>query len=259
MNPTVDHDEIRQSVRDAYGTIARDENSCCSGAGCCSISGTDPAALGYSTADLAAVPEGAELGLGCGNPVALASISRGEVILDLGSGAGFDCFLAASRAGDTGKVIGVDMTPDMITKARRNAAKSGFSNVEFRLGEIENLPVANDTADLILSNCVINLSPAKARVFAEAYRALKKGGRLAISDIVATTQMPDSVRRDIAAYAGCVAGATTASDIESMLRAAGFSDIKITPKEQSREFINEWIPGIKAGDFVVSATIEARK
>jgi ubiquinone/menaquinone biosynthesis C-methylase UbiE len=253
-------DEIRDSVREAYTSVARkDEDACCAGAGCCSISGTAPEVLGYSASDLAAVPEGAELGLGCGNPVALASISPGEVIIDLGSGAGFDCFLAARRAGPGGRVIGVDMTPDMISKSRKNAASGGFTNVEFRLGEIENIPAANDTADLILSNCVINLSPAKARVFAEAFRVLKPGGRLAVSDIVATREIPEAVRNDIAAYAGCVAGASSIVEIESILKAAGFQQIRITPKEESRAFINEWFPNVKAGDFVLSAIIEARK
>jgi SAM-dependent methyltransferase len=259
MNPFLEHDQIRKSVRAAYGSIAQKEQGCCGGSGCCSISGTSPDLLGYSPDELAAVPEGSELGLGCGNPVALAYIQPGETIVDLGSGAGFDCFLAARRTGEIGRVIGVDMTPDMISKARANAEQAGAHHVEFRLGEIENLPIANDTADLIISNCVINLSPAKQRVFAEAYRVLKPGGRLAISDIVATGSMPEAVKKDIAAYAGCVAGASNVSEIEEMLRAAGFREIKINPKEESREFINEWIPGVKAGEFVVSATIEAIK
>ena len=229
--------------------------------GCCSspVTATDATRLGYSAADAQAVPEGADMGLGCGNPIAIASIQPGEAVLDLGSGGGFDAFLAAPRVGPTGRVIGVDMTPEMISKARANAAKGGFSNVEFRLGEIENLPLADGSVDIIISNCVINLSPDKPQVFREALRVLKPGGRLAISDVVATAVMPEALRKDLAAYTGCVAGAALVDDLQAMLVGAGFTNIRIQPKDTSREFIREWMPGSSASDYVVSAVLEATK
>lgn len=193
---------IREEVRHRYGATARGESSAC-GDGCCSSTGSD--ALGYSVEEAAIAPEAANLGLGCGNPLAIASLQPGQVVLDLGSGAGFDCFLAARAVGPTGKVIGVDMTHEMLAKARQNAKKNGFGNVEFRLGEIEALPVADGTVDVIISNCVVNLSPEKPRVFREAYRVLKAGGRLAVADIVATATLPDDVKGDWAAYTGCIA------------------------------------------------------
>lgn len=199
------------------------------------------------------------MGLGCGNPQAIAALQAGEVVLDLGSGGGFDCFLAASQVGDSGQVIGVDMTPAMISKARINADKGGYRNVEFRLGEIEHLPVADGTVDVIISNCVINLSPDKAQVFRDSFRVLKSGGRLAISDIVATAELPEDAKRDLALYAGCMAGASLIAELESMMHAAGFERISITPKDASREFIRNWAPGRKIEDFVVSANIEAFK
>jgi len=257
-------DQTRQQVRARYGEIARSAGRGCGcGPSCCgepsTTGGTDALTLGYSPSDVQSAPEGAEMGLGCGNPTALAGIRPGETVLDLGSGGGFDCFLAAQRTGPTGRVIGVDMTPEMISKARANAARGGYSNVEFRLGEIENLPVADGTVDLILSNCVINLSPDKPRVFAEAFRVLKPGGRLAVSDIVALQPIPEELKADFAAYTGCVAGAATVQEVEAMLQRAGFVDVRVAVKENSRTFINEWLPGKRAGDYVASADITARK
>ena len=215
--------------------------------------------LGYSAEDSAIAPEAANLGLGCGNPLAIASLQPGQTVVDLGSGAGFDSFLAARAVGPSGTVIGVDMTHEMLAKARENAKKHGFSNVEFRLGEIEALPVADQSVEVIISNCVINLSPEKPRVFAEAYRVLKPGGRLAVADIVATATLPEEVRGDWAAYTGCMAGASQMSEVEEMLRQAGFDKIKIAPKDTSRSFIREWLPGKRTEDYLVSATIEAVK
>jgi ubiquinone/menaquinone biosynthesis C-methylase UbiE len=219
------------------------------------------ALMGYSNDDLVSVPEGANMGLGCGNPVALASLQPGETVVDLGSGGGFDCFLAAKQVGETGKVIGVDMTPDMLSKARDNAEKIQAKNVEFRLGEIEHLPVADNSADIIMSNCVINLSPDKPSVFRDAYRILKPGGRLAISDIVATAPLPAEVQKDLALVSACVGGAATIDDTVDMLKETGFENIKITPKDESRKLISEWAPGESknVGDYVVSAYIEAVK
>ena len=216
-------------------------------------------AYGYSAEDTSAVPEGANLGLGCGNPIALASLRPGETVLDLGSGAGFDCFLAARAVGETGRVIGVDMTHEMLRKARANAEKSGYTQVEFRLGEIEHLPVADASVDVVISNCVINLSPEKAQVFQDAFRVLKPGGRLAVSDVVATAPFPDEVQQDLALRAGCVAGASLLDDLEGMLTDAGFVDIRIQPKDESRTFIREWVPGTNIADYLISATIEALK
>jgi ubiquinone/menaquinone biosynthesis C-methylase UbiE len=199
------------------------------------------------------------MGLGCGNPQAIAALQPGETVLDLGSGGGFDCFLAARQVGETGRVIGIDMTPAMISKARNNAAKSDFRNVEFRLGEIENLPVADETIDVIISNCVINLSPDKPRVFADAYRALKPGGRLAISDVVAFAELPDEMRRDMELFTGCMAGASLVTEVEAMLQASGFAGIRVEPKNESKSFIRDWAPGTEITDYVVSATIEGIK
>ena len=246
---------VREEVRRRYGATALGKTSC--GDEFCTSTGTTK--LGYSTEDTVAAPEAANLGLGCGNPVAIASLDEGQVVLDLGSGAGFDCFLAARAVGKTGRVIGVDMTHEMLTKARKNAEKNGFTNVEFRLGEIEALPVADDSVDVIISNCVINLSPEKQRVFNEAFRVLKPNGRLAIADIVATAPLPDEIKDDWAAYTGCMAGASQITELESMLRASGFKEIKIAPKDSSRSFIREWLPGKRVEDYLLSATIEAVK
>jgi SAM-dependent methyltransferase len=246
---------VREAVRRRYGASALDESPCADNC-CTSTNATD---LGYSVEDTAAAPEAANLGLGCGNPIAIASLKNGDVVLDLGSGAGFDCFLAARAVGKTGRVIGVDMTHEMLGKARENAQKNGFANVEFRLGEIEALPVADNSVDVIISNCVINLSPEKQRVFNEAFRVLKPGGRLAVADMVATASLPDDIKADWAAYTGCMSGASQITELERMLQAAGFKDIKIAPKDSSRSFIREWLPGKKIDDYLVSATIEAVK
>ncbi|MBV5316315.1 MAG: arsenite methyltransferase [Desulfobulbaceae bacterium] len=253
----LENDGVRQAVREVYSRVA--EAGCC-GSTCCSGPAPDRSSqMGYSAEEMATIPDGANLGLGCGNPQAIAALQTGEIVLDLGSGAGFDCFLAARQVGEYGHVIGVDMTPTMLSKARANAEHNGYRNVEFRLGEIENLPVANDCVDVILSNCVINLSPDKPRVFAEAFRVLKPGGRLAISDIVATAELPDSIRRDMALHAGCVAGASLLSELENMLRAAGFVRIQISPKEESKALLRTWTSAASVTDFIVSATIEAVK
>jgi SAM-dependent methyltransferase len=261
-------DDIRQNVRNSYSEVAEASNSgsCCGEqSSCCGVS-SDAAIntlvstrLGYSAEDLESVPQGADMGLGCGNPRAIASIRPGETVLDLGSGGGFDCFLAAAETGDKGLVIGVDMTPTMISKARSNADRGNYHNIEFRLGEIENLPVANDTVDVIISNCVINLSPDKRRVFSEAYRVLKNGGRLAISDVVASTELPQQIRDDLRLYSGCMAGASQIDELEQILADSGFTDIRIAPKDESREFIKDWAPGRGVEEYVVSATIEAVK
>jgi SAM-dependent methyltransferase len=272
---TLTHDEMRAAVRNRYGTIAdtrgvpaaTEEDSCCGSTASVSCCGGDAAtaldtkahAYGYLAADTSAVPEGSNLGLGCGNPIALASLRPGEVVLDLGSGAGFDCFLAARAVGATGRVIGVDMTHEMLRKARANAEKSGYTTVEFRLGEIEHLPVADASIDVVISNCVINLSPEKAQVYREAFRVLTPGGRLAVSDVVATAPFPDEVQQDLALRAGCVAGASLLDDLEGMLRDAGFVNIRIQPKDESRTFIREWVPGTNIADYLLSATIEGIK
>ncbi|MCY0909916.1 MAG: arsenite methyltransferase, partial [Sulfobacillus thermotolerans] len=215
--------------------------------------------LGYAPDDLTSVPAGANLGLGCGNPLALASLRPGETVLDLGSGGGLDCFLAARQVGERGHVIGVDMTPAMITRARNNAQQGAYAPVEFRLGEIEHLPVADATVDVVLSNCVINLSSDKRQVFREAFRVLKPGGRLALSDIVATIDIPAVWRDDVTLWTSCMAGAATVSELETILGDVGFEGIHIQPQPGSREFIREWVPGTPLADYVVSAVIEARK
>jgi arsenite methyltransferase len=255
-------DEIRTAVRDRYGAVAKGQGSeCgCSSSCCGTAASTDTSsALGYSAQELASVPEGSNLGLGCGNPQAIASLKPGEVVLDLGSGGGFDCFLAARAVGAAGKVIGVDMTADMVALARRNAEKSGARSIEFRLGEIEHLPVADSSVDVIISNCVINLSPDKPQVFREAFRVLKRGGRLAVSDTVAAAEMPEELKADLVSYAACVTGSSSVDALQGMLQDAGFERIRIQPKEESREFIKDWAPGKGIEDFVLSATIQAVK
>lgn len=257
-------DNLRAAVRERYGQVAESAPSgCCAGSACCDAPTVDlnrlSQALGYSAAEVLAVPEGANLGLGCGNPQAIAALKPGETVLDLGSGAGFDAFLAARQVGETGRVIGVDMTPAMLAKARANAEQNGYRNTEFRLGEIEHLPVADATVDVILSNCVINLSPDKPQVFAEAYRVLRPGGRLAISDVVASAELPETVRADLALYTGCMAGAVSVTELEGILAVVGFIQIRITPKDTSRSFIRDWAPGTTIEDFVISAMIEAIK
>jgi len=259
-------EKIRQMVRDRYaqaagggacGCHSGPENSCCGSSA--NIADSMNHVMGYSNEDLSGVVEGANLGLGCGNPTAIGNLEQGEIVLDLGSGGGFDCFLAAKKVGDKGRVIGVDMTPEMLAKARRNAEKMGAENVEFRLGEIEHLPVADGSVNVILSNCVINLSPEKQKVFREAYRVLRPGGRLAISDVVATADMPDQLREQAAMITGCIAGAERIDRLEKILAEIGFKDIRIRVKTHSRSLVSSWFPGSGAANYVASADIEACK
>lgn len=272
-----EQEQIREAVRGRYAGVARgrsggDEKAQEVSAGCCGSSETPgcgcgqgenadglSSLIGYSAEELATVPEGANMGLGCGNPVALASLKAGQVVVDLGSGGGFDCFLAAGRVGDRGRVIGVDMTPEMVSKARRNAVKADVANVEFRLGEIEHLPVADGVADIILSNCVINLSVDKAQVFREAFRVLKSGGRLSVSDILATRPLPPEIREDLEMVSACVGGAATVEETRAMLESAGFGEISIEANPGSRKAIEAYAPGSDAGEYVVSAYITAVK
>jgi SAM-dependent methyltransferase len=263
----MDITEIKEMVRARYGGIAAGTVSdCCApvASSCCDAAAA-PAVndrardMGYSAEQLASVPEGAYLGLGCGNPQAIAAMKTGEVVVDLGSGAGFDCLLAASQVGPTGHVIGVDMTHEMPKKARDNAGKVGAANVEFRLGEIEHLPIADDTADVIISNCVVNLVPDKKQVFREAFRVLKPNGRLAISDVVNIKPLPPDLASDRALICGCIVGAAAPRQIETWLAAAGFVDVRISVKPESRELIATWAPGRGVEDHVASAIIEARK
>ena len=213
-------EKVRKMVREGYGKIAKAEKCGC---GCSETSEQ----MGYSKEELKNVPEGADLNLGCGNPVALASLKEGETVIDLGSGGGLDCFLAAKKVGAKGKVIGVDMTPEMLDKARLNSRRGKYNNVEFRLGEIENLPVADNSADVIISNCVINLSPVKQRVFEEAFRVLKPNGRLLISDMVLLKEIPEAVKKSILAYVGCIAGAEKKADYINLIKHAGFREVQI--------------------------------
>lgn len=270
-------DTIRTYVRERYGAIAEQADASCgcaptcctpqpkappaAGKSCCDAGRPEASygeKLGYTAEELVAAADG-DLGLGCGNPLAIASIKPGETVLDLGSGAGFDCLLAARQLAGTGRVIGVDMTAAMIAKARANAAKSGLANLEFRLGEIEALPVRDKTVDLIISNCVINLSPEKARVFAEAFRVLKPGGRLAIADVVATRPLPPALKKKLSAIGACIGGATLVDEMRALLAAAGFGRIDIVLREKSRDYIRHWTEDETAGDFVVSALVTAFK
>jgi len=261
-------DEHRQHVRDAYAKVARADDaaeSCCVESSCCGVS--DDAAintviskrLGYTDSDINHVPKGADMGLGCGNPKAIAALRAGETVVDLGSGGGFDCFLSAQEVGETGHVIGVDMTPDMVTKARGNAEKGKYANVEFRLGEIEHLPIADGEADVIISNCVINLSPDKPQVFREAFRVLKPGGRLAISDVVATAILPEQMRNDVGLISGCMGNASLIDELVTMIEGAGFTNVRIEPKNESKDFMRDWAPDSEVMDYIVSATIEGVK
>ena len=225
----MDDKVIQQKVKETYGNIARTSGSCCGASSSCSCSSDSSLSLkiGYSENELEKIPKSADLGLGCGNPGAFASLTEGEVVLDLGSGAGIDCFLAAEKVGKTGRVIGVDMTPEMIEKARTNAKKSGYSNIEFKLGGIESLPIENNTIDVVISNCVINLVPDKQQVFEEIYRVLKPGGRFVVSDIVLTRELPDNVRQSVEHYVACVAGAELKDRYIAYIEGAGFIDIAL--------------------------------
>jgi len=257
---------VRDDVRNAYGAVARGTSQnavgeaasacCCGSASAISVL---PQILGYSEENLEGTPRQADMGLGCGNPGAIASLKPGESVLDLGSGGGFDCFVAAREVGETGKVVGVDMTPEMVGLARKNAAAVNAKNIEFRLGEIENLPVPDNSFDVIMSNCVINLSLEKQRVFNEAFRVLKPGGRLAISDIVAVKPLPPEYRRNTALLCGCVGGTESVDSLRKMLAAAGFDRITIAAVEESHEFIEQWFPGQGVENYVRSAKIQAVK
>lgn len=250
----------RTAVRERYARIATESASCCGDTGSNSDATTDQShKLGYSHDDLEAVNSAANLGLGCGNPTAIASLAEGDTVLDLGSGAGFDCFLAAREVGPSGRVIGVDMTLEMIEKARENIEANEATNVEFRLGEIEHLPVADGTVDVIISNCVVNLSPDQPQVFREAYRVLRPGGRLAIADVVLTAEPPTEFQTDQASITACIAGASSIPALEAMLTDVGFTEISITPNADSEEFIRDWDEERDLSDYIVSATIEGEK
>lgn len=270
-------EKVKKIVRNRYAKVAKTSGSCCaSSVSCCSAPANAKAGklIGYSEDEITAVPEGANLGLGCGNPTALASLKEGEKVLDLGSGAGFDCFLAARRVGKSGSVIGVDMTPEMLDKARLNAKKGKYTNVEFRLGEIENLPAADNSVDVVISNCVINLAPNKKRVFEEAFRVLAPGGRLMVSDIVLLKKLPESIQKSVEAYVGCIAGAEIKGKYLELIRKAGFKEVKILEEKiyplesiisepETKEIMGSL--GIKpeqaeeAADSVVSISVSALK
>jgi SAM-dependent methyltransferase len=253
--PEADAKTIKKAVEDKYAAIARGEvKSCCdpTNAPDNGLYNIATMAQGYSPAELAVLPEGADLGLGCGDPTADADLQAGQTVLDLGSGAGVDCFLAARRVGPEGFIIGVDMTDEMLAKARENARRSGFANVEFRKGEIENLPVASDSVDRIISNCVINLAPDKRKVFAEAYRVLKPGGAITVSDIVSFGEIPHSVRTDLEQWAGCTAGATDKEDYLSVIRSTGFREVSVR-----REVVYDYLRGPDYG--FASVTVRAVK
>jgi len=256
-------EEVKKHVRDRYAQAAKQGSSCYRPAGSCcgGAKETDviSKSIGYTDQDLKAVPEGANLGLGCGNPLALASLREGETVLDLGSGAGFDCFLAARQVGKSGKVVGVDMTPEMLDKARGNAQKGDFANVEFRLGEIENLPVGDNQVDIVISNCVINLSPAKEKVFREAFRVLKPGGRLMVSDIVLKKDLPEEIKNSIAAYTACVAGAARKEKYLDSIRAAGFQGTKVLEETNFPLDIAESDPMAKAVVKTLGSAAKARE
>lgn len=261
-----DPEEIRTAVRKSYGALAKGQTraseACGSGSCCGPVSRSveeRSAAMGYSKEEIESVPQGANMGLGCGNPGGIASLKPGETVLDLGSGGGFDCLLAAKYVGSTGRIIGVDMTPDMVSTARENAKKAGVENAEFRLGEIEHLPAEDQSVDVILSNCVINLSPEKEKVFKEAFRVLRPGGRLAISDVVATSPLPSKIQKDLSLITACVGGALDMESLRKVIETVGFQEIRITPIEGSRRLIQQWLPGKEVENYIVSATIEATK
>lgn len=259
-------EETKKEVRSAYGNVASantQNKSCGNSRSCCGVSAKPDydysKELGYTQADLESVPEGSNMGLGCGNPQAIAALKQGETVLDLGSGGGFDVFLAAQKVGPNGKVYGVDMTPEMLTLARENALQEGYRNVEFLLGEIEHLPLPDASVDVIISNCVINLSTNKGQVFKEAFRVLKPGGRIAISDMVANRPLPLEMVNNKELYCNCISGAVTAEVLRKVLFQAGFTEVDIKIEPQSRMFIKDWVPGAGAEDFVASAKIRAIK
>lgn len=247
--------DTKDKVREHYAGVAKGESDCRAGDTSCGCGVSEQ--IGYSKEELVSVPKDAEMGLGCGMPVSLADLRPGETVVDLGSGGGIDCFLAAKAVGPNGKVIGVDMTPEMLSKARKNAVKGGYENVEFRLGEIENLPVADNTADVVISNCVINLSPNKLQVYKEAQRVLRPGGRLAVSDMVSLAPLPDALKNDVALYTGCVAGTVSVQQIESWLAEAGFERISVQVKKKSSEFIQGGGETLDA--YIASADVTALK
>lgn len=251
--------EMREMVREHYGQVARTDGACGCGPGCCGGGATTSLDLGYEQAELAGLPQGADMGLGCGTPLAFAALQEGEVVLDLGSGGGIDAFLAGKQVGARGKVIGVDMTPEMLVKARDNATRVGASNVEFKLGEIEALPLGDRSVDVVVSNCVINLSPDKPAVFREVFRVLRPGGRLAISDIVASAPLPRHIAEDPASLAGCVAGAPVMDELRAHLENAGFAGVHIEINDASRSFIKNWNPESGAEHFVAAASIRAMR
>ena len=274
--PTHEPDAIKEAVRDRYAGHARTKTSCCPGSSCGCGSEQSSALLvpGYEAADLADIPADADLGLGCGNPLALQSVREGEVVVDLGSGGGIDCFLAARRVGPGGRVIGVDMTAEMVLLAQRNAATSGLENVEFRLGEIEDLPVEDDVADLVISNCVINLVPDKTKAFAEAFRILKPGGRISVSDIVTTEELPEAARASVGAYVSCLGGALVLGDYLDAARAAGFEDVHVaseaayaTTDDEAEELLGAFTldgdisrdEAVRAAQLFRSVTVQAVK
>ena len=248
---------VKEAVLEHYSEVARANGTCGCGPGCCGTSPGSSRELGYSAAEIASLPSGADMGLGCGTPLAFAGLQAGEIVLDLGSGGGIDCFLAGQQVGPSGRVIGVDMTPTMVAKARDNAAKVNARNVEFRLGEIDALPLGDRVVDVVVSNCVVNLSPDKPAVFREVFRVLRPGGRLAISDIVASHPLPSNIADDPGALAGCVAGAPAVEDLRNALTGAGFAEVSIEINEASRSFIKDWIPGSGAEHYVASAAIRA--
>jgi SAM-dependent methyltransferase len=253
-----EQERIRKTVRKHYGDAAQGGQGCCGSGGDASLQSYQQ--LGYSAGEVRQYLGDVKTSTqSCGNPLLIANVKAGETVLDLGSGRGLDCFMAAQRVGPEGKVIGVDMTPEVVSMARKTVMKSGLENIEIRLGEIENLPVADACVDVIMSNCVINLSPDKRKVFADAFRVLKPGGRLAISDVVATRPIPDKMKNDDHAYACCIGGAATIDDLTKMLDEAGFVEIRIEPYEKSREIIESWEAGDKSADFVVSAAVTASK
>ncbi|HRY29021.1 MAG TPA: arsenite methyltransferase [Elusimicrobiota bacterium] len=270
-------DETRTKVREAYGKIARQGGSCCGTSSCCGGPSADDVAeaVGYDDGERAGLPDGANMGLSCGNPTAVASLRPGEVVLDLGAGGGFDVFIAARKVGPTGRVIGVDMTPEMVAKARRNAVSfgrsTGLSNAEFRLGEIEHLPVEDSSVDVVISNCVINLSTDKARVWREVARVLKPGGRVAVSDLALRRPLPESVRSSVQALVGCIAGAVLLDETKAMVQAAGLKNVVLETKSDYIDKMSEWSdplyrdiadklpPGTKPSDFVTSLNLTAKK